>query len=304
MKKTIAFYFAFVMVCAVSHAQNTATVVKVSNADEFIKAIAPNITIELAADTFRLRDIAEIKNFPEDTEGSFQVNKYVTYMPGNGIVIEGVEGLKIRGTGNGKMHSVLASRDQGDFILTFRDCKRIRLTDFEANHIPHAGGGCSGGVLFFDKCTNVQIEDALLVGSGRCGLLCNEVVNMSCMLLTIDECSSALMELQHDSLLKFESCTFQNTKSEYGLVWIDVAHAVSFVGCSFNGNYMDTSKYAYKTENDCVFKFYIEKTSTAFRVENCTFENNRFKAFTNRKEIFTRKGNKFTNNKALEDGEQ
>lgn len=283
------------------HAQDKVTV---HNADELIAAIRPGAKIELAADTFRLRDISRIRNFPVDTEGTFLLNQYVSYLPGNGIVIHGVKGLTITGSYNEKrQHSVLSSRDEGDFILTFRNCQNIRISEFEANHIPRAEGGCSGGVLFFDSCSNVQLMDAVLIGSGRCGIQCDNVDKLSCLLVTIDECSSGLFELSGSSNLAFEGCSFQKTKSTSGLTFVENCHGVSFTDCTFTGNHSDKSTDYYKPENDCLIRFYNDKTSTDFSVTKCTFTDNTILHFTNRKEIVVRKENTFTGSNGLQEGE-
>ncbi len=272
----------------------------VSTAEEFINAIASNRTIKLTSDTFLMRDIEQLSSIPLDYSGKqISLTKNVIYLPGNGITILSVSNFEIIGVANTTQQSILSTRDKGDIVLTFRECENIKLENIEANHIPKTNGGCQGGVIFFDRCKNINMNNCILIGSGRNGIQCNDVNNLSCTKTTIKECSSSIFEFNRSSNLNFTDCEFKNIRCTGFLVISTNCNSFNFTNCMFSDNYCDTTDEYYKEEIDFIFYFYNDTRSMSFVVDNCTFSNNRIKWFSNKNNIFTKTNINYLNNDNL-----
>src|SRR6476620_154591 len=161
MKKLL--FFSTFLIAATLSAADT---LHVHSPEEFLHAIGPNRVLLIETDTIQLREISSLAAIPEGQEGTYTLlEPYVFYLGGNGMVVKGVEDMKIIGIPKFSTHCVICTSDYDNTIMTFRDCKNIYMQNMEFNHIPHSTGGCSGGVLFFDNCLSVDIVRCSLIGS-------------------------------------------------------------------------------------------------------------------------------------------
>ncbi len=275
-------------------------IIRVTNADEFVKAIGSNRTIILSADTFRLRNIAQLKNFPLDTEGfpDYRINDHVSYSAGWGVAILDVTNLTIVGDSIASTHSLLSTSDEGDQILTFSNCNGISIRYIDAVHILPTVGGCTGGVLFFNACKNVWLSNSTLSGCGSCGILCDNDTNFFCTKCLIHECSSCLMELKGNQHLLFEDCVFTKIKALGCLIELADCNDLHFVRCDFNHNEADETDDYYKGRVS-VFNFYEDKKGKDILLQDCIFSDNKLDKMTNRDDLLVRNNVKYINNNNL-----
>jgi hypothetical protein len=275
--------------------------IRVSNAEEFVKAIGNDRIIELSADTFYLRDLVQLKNLPLDEGGSATLTPFVEYSAGRGIQITNVTGLEIIGTSSGTKHSILSSRDYGDAILSFDGCKNIVMKDCEANHVPKAEGHCTGGVIYIDQCETLLMDNCTLIGSGSYGIDVGRSKKIVVKNTTIKECSVLLSELQQTSDLLFYNCTFTRIRCEGYLIVATDCQNVTYEGCTFSKNYSDTKPggYDYDEKLERFLLFYDDKTSANFIFKDCIFSENKLLKFTNKETIVTKTNNKFVKNDGL-----
>jgi hypothetical protein len=160
-------------------------------------------------------------------------------------------------------------------------------------------GHCQGGVIFFDKCENININNCILNGSGAFGIQCNDVTNLTCTKTTIRECSSLLFEFKGSKKLNFIECEFNNIRSHGYLAIITDCEFFKFENCIFSENYSDTNDRYYKAERDFLFYFFDDTKSKSFIFDNCVFSNNRIKWWSNKNEIITKTRIKYLNNDNL-----
>lgn len=276
-------------------------VIKVNNADEFVKAIGPNRIVELNVDTFYLRGIEQLKDVDIEAEKSLTITPYVSYGPGNGLTIKNVNNLEIIGTKTGNRHSILSSRDYGDAILSFVSCNQLVLKKFEANHIPKAEGHCTGGVISIEKSENVFIDSCVLIGSGSFGVNLFDCKDILCSNIQVKECSIMLSELERNENVLFENCEFLDIRCDGHLIYVTDCRKVVYKKCVFTKNYSYTDPKSswYKEEREKLVYFYNDTKSSGFVFEDCTFTENKLRGFSNKPEVITKTNNTFIKNDQL-----
>lgn len=136
--------------------------VKVATVDEFLAAIDSNTEIVLTAAFYDLSTAADY-----GTTGG----KYYTWediFDGPGLVITGVENFSIVGDGSDVTHTISAVPRYAN-VLSFRNCEKVMLKNFTAGHTQEPGS-CAGGVLYYENCINMLVEDCNLYGCGILGV--------------------------------------------------------------------------------------------------------------------------------------
>lgn len=158
------------------------TQVRVTTADEFLAAIAPNTEIILDAP---LIDLSEAKNY-----GKTGSQYYFWYDEFDGPVlyISNVTNLTIRGGGEDHNANVISALPRYAYVLIFENCGNIHVTGFTAGHAKEPGY-CMGGVLGFRNSQDILVEDCGLFGCGTWGVMGENSRNMQIVSNDIYECS-------------------------------------------------------------------------------------------------------------------
>lgn len=177
-------------------------VVRVSTVDEFLAAIRPNATIELAAGEYDLSTASDY-GLPADSR-YYRWNPDPSY-DGEGCELEilGVEGLTIRGAG--REETVLAAVPRYVNVLRFTGCPDLSLEDLTAGHTREPGV-CSGGVLYFDRCSDVSLDGCGLYGCGSVGVWAFDCEGLSVTSSHLYECSSSAVEVTNCRDVRVDGC--------------------------------------------------------------------------------------------------
>jgi hypothetical protein len=158
------------------------TEVHVSNVNELLSAIGPNVTIFLEPGDYNL--------FESDYYG-INVSDYYTWVEYGtgtyGLVITGVENLQIIGSGADNTQIITTPRE--DNVITFQDCNNILLTKFTAGHTIIPDSTCQGDVLVFQDTDGVDIVECGLFGCGVWGIRANTCNDISVESSEIYDCS-------------------------------------------------------------------------------------------------------------------
>ncbi len=185
----------------VADADAASDVVRVSTVDEFLDAIAPNTTIELAAGTY---DLSTASNYGLPTDSRYY--RWNDPSPdGEGIELEilGAEGLTIRGAGREETSIVAVPRYVN--VLRFSNCRDLTVEGLTAGHTQEPGI-CSGGVLYFENCLHVSVDGCGLYGCGTVGVwgfLCED---LSVTGSHIYMCSSSAVEVSSCRSVTVDGC--------------------------------------------------------------------------------------------------
>lgn len=179
------------------------TTVTVTNADEFLAAIGPNTEIVIDAETI---DLSTAKDYGG---GPKKYYRWEDIYDGPGLVIAGADNLTIRSKdGKTKSHTISAVPRYAN-VLTFINCDNLVLSGFTAGHTKEPGV-CVGGVLRFQNCTMVSVDNCGLFGCGILGVsaeLCTSITLRKC---DIYECSNGGVQMLDTTGITIEQCTFRD----------------------------------------------------------------------------------------------
>lgn len=166
-------------------------VVKVTTVDEFLAAIAPHTTIELAAGVY---DLSTASNYGMSTRNhNYRWNPDQSY-EGDGYELEimGVEDLVIRGAG--REETTIAAVPRYVNVIRFTNCADLSVEALTAGHTREQGI-CSGGVLYLENCRQIRVDGCGLYGCGTLGVWAYTSEDLSVTDSHIYECSSGAVEV-------------------------------------------------------------------------------------------------------------
>lgn len=179
------------------------TTVTVTNADEFLAAIAPNTEIVIDAETI---DFSTAKDYGG---GPKKYYRWEDIYDGPGLVIAGADNLTIRSKdGKTKNHTINAVPRYAN-VLTFVNCDNLVLSGFTAGHTKEPGV-CAGGVLMFQNCTMVSVDNCGLFGCGILGVQAEGCTSITLRKCDIYECSNGGVSMSDTTGITIEKCTFRD----------------------------------------------------------------------------------------------
>ena len=181
----------------------------VSTVDELLAAISPNSVIILDSGSYDLTAAGDYGR----SESAWYT--WVDCYDGYCLHILNVSGMQILGAG--KDETLITTTPRYAAIFSFENCYGLTLSGFTAGH-SEAPGACTGNVLDFNYCSDINVEDCGLFGCGVLGIEANWCSSFAVRDSEIYDCS-------------FGAATF------YG------CEGVSFEGCSvhdcdYNANYI------------------------------------------------------------------
>lgn len=157
------------------------TQVQVNTVDAFLAAIAPDTEIILADGTYNLSKSSDYAG--EGTDYYHWQEEF----DGSELVIT-ASNLVIRSESGDVTKCTISTEPRYADVLNFYGCDNVALQGITVGHTIEPGY-CTGGVLFFDCCTGVQVGNCGLYGCGILGIqavLCNDITVKHC---DIYECS-------------------------------------------------------------------------------------------------------------------
>jgi hypothetical protein len=269
-----------------SDEQSTQTLIKVSNAKEFLEALGSNKIIEMAPGKYNLSEWDPIfNNQPEEVppypnlsnEGSPKLARNVSWsdnpFDGGELVLSKIKNLTIRGLKTPGSAEIIVDPRYA-FVLSFDDCSGIAIEGLSVGH--SVGGECMGGVFFFTNSSQITISNTAMYGCGTVGLWLDNASDMKVTDSRIYKCTDGIMVANEGKNITFENCTFDDNPGSYysSLVSVNETKNMSFSNCQFNNNHGDNM-------------FAVENATVS--VQKSTFKNNDVQ-----KDISMSSGVKFT----------
>lgn len=212
LRKRLAMYACLLAVlifmCASASAADLSAAayntVKVSTIDEFLAAIAPNTQIILAEGEYNLTEAANY------SRGGSAYYHWEGGYDGYELVITDVDNLSI--IGSEENASVITTEPRYANVLRFDNAENLSIGSVMVGHTREQGY-CTGGVLYLENCSDVEISDAMLYGCGTYGISLYQCSSVHVTDSDIYECSYGCMEVSNctDLLVensKFYSCSF------------------------------------------------------------------------------------------------
>lgn len=177
--------------------------VVVSNVSELMGEIAPNTEIILKDGTY---DLSTLKDYGT---GWTNYHYWSEEFDGPALVLTGLENLVIRSESGDPEKCILSAVPRYADVLKFKGCSNITVSGITAGHTVEPGY-CTGGVLYFEDCDNVLVDNCGLYGCGILGVraeLCSAVAVTHC---EIYECSQGGISIGSSSRIKIENCSFRD----------------------------------------------------------------------------------------------
>ena len=179
------------------------TSVTVTNADEFLAAIGPNTEIVIDEETI---DFSTAKDYGG---GPKKYYRWEDIYDGPALVIAGADNLTIRSKdGKTKNHTISAVPRYAN-VLTFINCDNLVLSGFTAGHTKEPGV-CAGGVLMFQGCEFVSVDNCGLFGCGILGVQAEGCTGITLRSSDIYECSYGGVSMSDTTGITIEKCTFRD----------------------------------------------------------------------------------------------
>ena len=179
------------------------TSVTVTNADEFLAAIGPNTEIVIDAETI---DFSTAKDYGG---GPKKYYRWEDIYDGPALVIAGADNLTIRSKdGKTKNHTISAVPRYAN-VLTFINCDNLVLSGITAGHTKEPGV-CAGGVLMFQGCEFVSVDNCGLFGCGILGVQAEGCTGITLRSSEIYECSNGGVSMSDTTGITINDCTFRD----------------------------------------------------------------------------------------------
>ena len=178
-------------------------VVRVSTVDEFLAALAPDTVIELAPGTY---DLSSAANYAGES-GSPYYRWTGVYSENSGpsaeLELRSLENLTIRGSG--MTETIIAAVPRYANVLKLSSCRGVTLEQLTAGHTTEPGF-CAGGVLSFDLCSDISVNECGLYGCGTIGVQARDCNSLTVTASDIYECSYGALEARSCRNVRMEDC--------------------------------------------------------------------------------------------------
>ena len=218
--------------------------ITVSDEMELLQALGSDRIITIAEGSFiNLSKVLEFSDLRE-TAGIVDEEKLTNFSEFKGVMSSGagfegrelslidLRNLVIVGAGETRPKIVIEPRYS--YIFNFINCKEITLRHLEIGHTDE--GYCTGGVLKFNNCERVIIDDCDLYGCGTEGITALRTNSLQCTRTIIRDCTYSILSLFDCSNIKFSDCEFHDNR-QFDLVNVDGAtEDIQFFQCRFSDN--------------------------------------------------------------------
>ena len=180
--------------------------VLVKTVDEFLACLGPDRTIVLDGELF---DLSTASNY-----GSIGTEYYFWQESPDGpaLVIHDAGGLSIRANNTDSAATTMAAIPRYADVISFRNCDNLFLGGFTAGHTKEPGV-CSGGVLNFQNCNQVMLENMRLYGCGILGIQASNCTAISVLRTEIYECSQGAEQFFQTDGITFTDCDVHDVPS-------------------------------------------------------------------------------------------
>lgn len=242
---------SLLFLCLATSAMAKDNVIVVKTARQFIDAIGSDRTIVINSKTplnitAALDQLVEEKRInegcayynldpedcylasPDPVPGALEYVTYASNTDGNGLQIRGVSGLTIRAK---KGKATLLATPRYVNVLEFIDSENITLENLILGHTEE--GYCDKGVIEFDGCCNVTMNDSQFFGCGTEGFVFEACAGISVNRCEVYDCSYHTMHVKGSNFVRFNDCNFHNNR-EFEQVSILGCHNVQFTHCIFD----------------------------------------------------------------------
>jgi hypothetical protein len=171
------------------------------------------------------------------------------------------------------------------WVLHFQHCNNITIRNLAVGHLNL--GSCQGGVIKFDKCSGIRIENCDLYGSGTYGLEFDNCDEIEVLSTQIHDCTYGILQMRDCSNALFSNCHFHKNKEFDLCTFAGKIDVVSFRNCTFVQNSSRSFLFCLKEANE---------SGLGVEVWQSTFDSNSCRQFVDDPRKFFEKDNRHTGN--------
>lgn len=201
------------------------SVFTVSTAKEFVKAIGSNRKVIMKPGVY---DLSTVYDTSENSTVWWD-----KVSGGKQLTIRTAQNLTIEGDTSGKVEIKTSPRNAE--IMHFISGKNISIKNIVAGHTP-SEYTCNSGVLGFEYCQNVSIDNSELYGCGSKGISLTSTSGLTGNNIKIDHCSLRALDLYKSSNIKFVNSNFVDHEAYSNIIYANQSNQVSFENCLFENN--------------------------------------------------------------------
>lgn len=165
-------------------------------------------------------------------------------------------------------------------VLCFKDCQGIQLKNLTVGHKAEKGY-CTGGVVYFENCAVINVDNCHLYGCGTYGISTLNSADISVTNTEIYECSYGLIDLDASTSITFDNCIFRDSQMFSMFDFLDCTDI-----CISNSVISDNT-----SDNCALIDAYNSENITFV---NCDFKNNTYNQLS-KSESITLTGCNITN---------
>ena len=190
------------------------TQVHVSTVDEFLKALAPDTEIILDAEFY---DLSTATGY-ETKNGTYY--RWEEVFDGVQLTIQNLSNLTIRAEGEDVKAHTVSARPRYAHVINFENCSTIMVEGFTAGHT-FEPGSCAGGVIGFNNCEDVLVNNCGLYGCGVVGIWGANTKGVQVTNSDIYECSWGGVYMMFCKDVTFNGNTIRDLGEEFMGQWSD-----------------------------------------------------------------------------------
>lgn len=190
------------------------TQVHVSTVDEFLKALAPDTEIILDAEFY---DLSTATGY-ETKNGTYY--RWEEVFDGVQLTIQNLSNLTIRAEGEDVKAHTVSARPRYAHVINFENCSNIMVEGFTAGHT-FEPGSCAGGVIGFNNCEDVLVNNCGLYGCGVVGIWGANTKGVQVTNSDIYECSWGGVYMMFCKDVTFNGNTIRDLGEEFMGQWSD-----------------------------------------------------------------------------------
>lgn len=196
--------------------------VEISNTEKLVENLVDNRKLVLNKGYYDVLD--------------FQTNMSTVFkeevFDGMELVVSDVSDITIVGDS-----SILLVSPRYANVLSFRNCKNIKLIGLTLGHTPRRGE-CAGAVLRFENCENIQLDSLDLFGCGTYGIELFNCKNVKTNGIKIYECTYGALNVNNSNLEISNSMIYDCNKTA-GCIVEAIDSQLDFNNVSIFNNYIN-----------------------------------------------------------------
>ena len=216
--------------------------INVKTMDEFLSALGSDRTIVLDAASFIT---AQASGYYAGVYGGDESEFYHWCGTPDGpeLIIDNVKNLTIKAKNSDPSATKFEAIPCEANVLSFACCENITVSGFTAGHTKNTGSS-GGGVLKFDECKNIKIENMRLYGCGNEGIEAEKCSDIEIINTEIFKCGQGAGFFTETNGIHFTNCKIHDAKSPTILFYNPCDNR------TWNGELLDPMKWCFDVKND------------------------------------------------------